>query len=51
MFHFIFQVLQISCKKRIGKDDFISSVRKSLQAQYKEKAVGMNFITSVLLLY
>ncbi|PNF39100.1 Ester hydrolase C11orf54-like protein [Cryptotermes secundus] len=35
------KVLRISCKKRIGKDDFIASIRKSLQVQYKEKAVGL----------
>ncbi|KDR15774.1 ester hydrolase C11orf54 homolog [Zootermopsis nevadensis] len=35
------KVLQVSCKKRIGNDDFIASIRKSLQAHYKEKAVGL----------
>jgi hypothetical protein len=35
------QVLQIICKKRIGKDDFVSSIRKSLHEHYKEKAVGL----------
>lgn len=35
------KVLQIICKKRIGKDDFVSSIRKSLHERYKEKAVGL----------
>ncbi|CAG2054292.1 unnamed protein product [Timema podura] len=34
------EVLQVSCKKRIGKDDFIASIRKTLQAHYKDKSVG-----------
>nr|CAD7588373.1 unnamed protein product [Timema genevievae] len=33
------KVLQVSCKKRIGKDDFIASIRKTLQAHYKDKSV------------
>lgn len=35
------KVLQIICKKRTGKDDFVSSIRKSLHEHYKEKAVGL----------
>lgn len=35
------KVLKVSCKKRTGKDDFIASIRKTLQAHYKEKAVGL----------
>nr|CAD7401261.1 unnamed protein product [Timema cristinae] len=35
------QVLQVSCKKRIGKDDFIASIRKTLQAHYKDKSVAL----------
>ena len=44
MKQFILQVLQVSCKKRIGKDDFIASIRKTLEAHYKDKAVGMYLI-------
>nr|CAD7415869.1 unnamed protein product [Timema poppensis] len=35
------EVLQVSCKKRIGKDDFIASIRKTLQAHYKDKSVAL----------
>lgn len=35
------KVLRVSCKKRIGKDDFIASIRKTLEAHYKDKAVGL----------
>ncbi|XP_066997889.1 ester hydrolase C11orf54 homolog isoform X1 [Anabrus simplex] len=35
------KVLKVSCKKRIGSDDFISSIRKTLQNHFKEKAVGL----------
>nr|CAD7571519.1 unnamed protein product [Timema californicum] len=35
------KVLQVSCKKRIGKDDFIASIRKTLQAHYKDKSVAL----------
>ncbi|KAJ9584126.1 hypothetical protein L9F63_021535 [Diploptera punctata] len=35
------KVLKVSCKKRIGKDDFIASIRKTLEANYKDKAVGL----------
>lgn len=35
------KVLKVSCKKRIGEDDFIASIRKTLAAHYKEKAVGL----------
>jgi hypothetical protein len=44
-----FKVLQVSCTKRIGNDDFIASIRKSLQAHYKEKAVGMYFFINSLI--
>ncbi|XP_063229985.1 ester hydrolase C11orf54 homolog [Bacillus rossius redtenbacheri] len=35
------QVLQVICKKRTGADDFVSSIRKTLQSFYKDKAVGL----------
>ncbi|KAK7864774.1 hypothetical protein R5R35_012270 [Gryllus longicercus] len=35
------KVLQVHCKTRTGNDDFIASIRKTLQDHYKEKAVGL----------
>lgn len=35
------KVIKVYCKKRTGPDDFIASIRKSLQNHYKEKAVGL----------
>ncbi|CAH2005513.1 unnamed protein product [Acanthoscelides obtectus] len=35
------KVLKVHTKKRIGGDDFIASIRKSLQKGYKDKVVGL----------
>lgn len=35
------KVLEVSCKKRIGKDDFIASIRKTLENHYQDQAVGL----------
>lgn len=37
-----FQVLRVHAKKRIGQDDFVSSIRKSLASFYGDKVVGMH---------
>jgi Domain of Unknown Function (DUF1907) len=36
----LLKVLEIECKKRIGGDDFIASIRKTLDAKYGAQAVG-----------
>jgi len=35
------KVIKVECKRRIGSDDFISSIRKTLQAHYKDSPVGL----------
>ncbi|KAL1140191.1 hypothetical protein AAG570_000123 [Ranatra chinensis] len=35
------KVLKVNCKQRTGADNFISSVRASLTAEYKDKPVGL----------
>lgn len=34
------KVLKIHCKKRIGEDDFVTTIRKILKSQYNGKSVG-----------
>lgn len=37
---FEFQVLKVHCKRRTGEDNFITSIRKVLTNEYKDKVVG-----------
>lgn len=50
-----FQVLRVYAKKRIGEDNFITSIRHSLEDAYKDKLVGNEkleyWINGLYLLY
>lgn len=35
------RVLRVNCKRRIGKDNFITSIRETLVARYKHEIVGL----------
>lgn len=37
----LLQVIKVYAKKRIGDDDFIASIRKTLANYYKDKIVGL----------
>lgn len=38
---YILQVLEVKVKRRTGKDNFVSCMRKSLQEHYGDKSVGI----------
>lgn len=35
------KVIKVHCTKRLGEDDFIAAIRKTLASQYKDKVVGL----------
>lgn len=43
------KVVRVHCKQRIGSDDFITSIRKTLARKYADKTVGMIKISLIYL--
>lgn len=41
------KVVRVHCKQRIGSDDFIASIRKTLARKYADKTVGMIIISFI----